>query len=318
MASYNPPFTVSINPSYLCNFRCTFCYLTPEQLSNRLKIDLEILHDKLLEISTYRTITHIDLYGGELTALPENYVNALLDCIEDVYGGTVSIITNLSRLPDWLYRPELDISVSWDYIEREQHKRVLGNMARFNKPFHVLMLATKQMIYWDSDILIDAVNICNTLTNIRTVEIKPYSSNQANDHDVSFMDYEMFVQRWMLYSPKKSRSYEFVTENKIIDVLNGHGYSMSDDHIYITPEGQFAVLDFDAQNREFFSIKENFLEYIKWTQDEEYMINMSKYCYACEFNKKCLSEHLRLVTTDPADTSCSGFKRLLKWYRNTN
>ena len=40
-------FTVSINPSYFCNFRCDFCYLTPEQLGNQKKISLERL-DQLL------------------------------------------------------------------------------------------------------------------------------------------------------------------------------------------------------------------------------------------------------------------------------
>ena len=29
------PITVSINPSYFCNFRCDFCYLTSEQLGDQ-------------------------------------------------------------------------------------------------------------------------------------------------------------------------------------------------------------------------------------------------------------------------------------------
>ena len=32
---------LSINPTYYCNFRCDFCYLTPEQLGDRQKIDLK-------------------------------------------------------------------------------------------------------------------------------------------------------------------------------------------------------------------------------------------------------------------------------------
>jgi len=51
------PITVSVNPSYLCNFRCDFCYLTEEQLSDQKKIELEKLDDLLSQIPN---IEHID------------------------------------------------------------------------------------------------------------------------------------------------------------------------------------------------------------------------------------------------------------------
>ncbi len=44
------PITVSVNPSYFCNFRCDFCYLTEEQLSDQKKIELEKLDDLLSQI----------------------------------------------------------------------------------------------------------------------------------------------------------------------------------------------------------------------------------------------------------------------------
>ena len=56
---------VSINPSYFCNFRCDFCYLTEEQLSDQKKIELEKLDDLLSQIPN---IEHVDLYGGEIGA----------------------------------------------------------------------------------------------------------------------------------------------------------------------------------------------------------------------------------------------------------
>ena len=39
--------TVSINPTYYCNFRCDFCYLTEEQLSDRKIIKREDLEQSL-------------------------------------------------------------------------------------------------------------------------------------------------------------------------------------------------------------------------------------------------------------------------------
>ena len=67
------PITVSINPSYFCNFRCNFCYLTPEQLGDQKRISLVDLDKRLNQISEYREIDWIDLYGGEIGALKKNY-----------------------------------------------------------------------------------------------------------------------------------------------------------------------------------------------------------------------------------------------------
>ena len=46
----------------VCNFRCDFCYLTSEQLADKNKIDLELLDQRLLEVSNYQPIKYIDLY----------------------------------------------------------------------------------------------------------------------------------------------------------------------------------------------------------------------------------------------------------------
>ena len=65
--------TVSINPSYFCNFKCNYCYLTPDQLKDQKKIPLTILDKRLEEISKVRNIEWIDLYGGEIGALKKDY-----------------------------------------------------------------------------------------------------------------------------------------------------------------------------------------------------------------------------------------------------
>ncbi len=40
---------VSINPSYFCNFRCDFCYLTKEQLGDQKRISIEKMAHDLLD-----------------------------------------------------------------------------------------------------------------------------------------------------------------------------------------------------------------------------------------------------------------------------
>jgi len=275
-----------------------------------------MLDAKLAEISQYKKITQVDIYGGEITLLPEQYIKDMLVVISRYYfgEGDVSIITNLTQIPDWLYQSDLDISVSWDYIERpSSYEAVMQNMVLFSRPFHILTLVSKGMVAWDDETLQRAIDICDTLTTIQTVELKPYSSNQANQQDVTFKEFEEFVKRWISFSPAK----ELVNENKILNVLAGKGHAWSDDHIYITPTGEFAVLEFDKDNNEYFLPIYDWFDYLKWTMEETMIINTNSICGNCEFRGRCLSEHLRPVK-DFETKSCSGFKGLLEWYRNTN
>ena len=63
---------ISLNPTYYCNFRCDFCYLTKEQLNDRLTISPEHLDSKLQEVVKYEPITGMDLYGGEVGILKDD------------------------------------------------------------------------------------------------------------------------------------------------------------------------------------------------------------------------------------------------------
>ena len=57
---------VSINPSYFCNFRCDFCYLSTKQLGDQKQISFDKLDELLSQVDN---IEHIDLYGGEVGAM---------------------------------------------------------------------------------------------------------------------------------------------------------------------------------------------------------------------------------------------------------
>ena len=86
---------LSINPSYFCNFRCDFCYLTPEQLGDQKKIEPEKLNQLLSEVED--PIDHIDLYGGEIGALKDGLIGKVTDthfghiCKEFNHGGIIVI-----------------------------------------------------------------------------------------------------------------------------------------------------------------------------------------------------------------------------------
>jgi hypothetical protein len=170
------------------------------------------------------------------------------------------------------------------------------------------MLASPRLIEKDVAEMIETLNL---LPNLQSVEIKPYSTNQSNQHTVYYTQFEEFVKSFLQYPNKK---FEFVNEKLINNVLDKTRNSFSDDHVYITPSGNYGVLEFDLNDNEFFLEYETLEQYFKWCETEKARVNRNKYCSDCEYFGNCLSEHLREVKS--LEHSCNGFKLLIDWYKN--
>lgn len=297
---------LSINPTYYCNFRCNFCYLTEEQLSDRTTLPVSVLEQRIHEAQLYHDVTMVDLYGGEIGLLSEEYVAELCDMLQRNGIDDINIVTNLSMVNDVIRNPDLYITVSYDFECREQHDRVWNNMFQLDRPFSILILAGPDLIKKNAD---DMIMQLNLLQNLNSVEIKPYSTNQANCHPVTHKDFEQFVQRW-IDSPV-SKNFQCVNEMNIGTVLEGTRNAFSNDHVYITPEGNFAVLEFDLNDREYFKRLDSIEEYNDWAEQEPTK-NVSNICKQCDYYGKCLTEHYRYVKN--LDNGCNGYKKLLDWY----
>ena len=302
---------LSINPSYYCNFRCEFCYLTPEQLGDRKLLPLDLLEQRIKEVLAYddNTIDMVDLYGGEIGILPTEYVEELCGMLARHGVDDINIITNLSMINNVILNPDMYLTVSYDFECREQHTRVWNNMIMLPREFSVLILASPDLIVKDVDAMIAQLNL---LTNLSSVEIKPYSTNQANDFKVTHKEFENFIQNWIT-SPIKKK-FQFVNEDNIKKSLAGEKNAFSNDHVYITPHGQFAVLEFDINDREYFKSLNSLEEYMLWASNEPEK-NTSEICKSCEYYGKCLTEHYRYVKT--MKDGCNGYKGLLDWYHET-
>lgn len=297
---------LSINPSYFCNFRCDFCYLTEQQLSDRKMLSLDILEQRLREITSNTSISWIDLYGGEIGALKKDYFYDLRDSIRKFYNGKINIITNFSMLHEGFFEDDFYLSVSYDFEAREKSDRVYQNMLQSPVPIAVLILASPKVLAMNVDSMIEQLNFCRS---IESVEIKPYSTNQANSHAVTHKDFEIFVQRW-LDSPV-TKEFEFVNESKIISSLRQEYNAFSNDHVYITPSGRFAVLEFDLNDKEYFKELDCFEDYLKWARQEPEK-NVSDICKQCPYYGHCLTEHYRYVKD--LSQSCNGYRGLLDRY----
>jgi hypothetical protein len=262
----------------------------------------------LSEIVAERKIEMVDIYGGEVGLLPSNYWNDLIQLL-NMYGiQDINLITNLSMVNEITTDPRVYTSVSYDFEAREQHHRVWRNMALLDKPFSVLVLASPAIVSKDVD---EMVMMFNALNNLESVEIKPYSTNQANQFNVTFTQYEEFVKKW-IQNPHKR--FNFVNEDLIISSITKERNAFSDDHVYITPSGRYGVLEFDLNDNEYFLEYDTLEEYFEWTKREKQRVSENEFCSNCEYFSSCLSEHLREVKN--LDNGCNGFKNLIDWYRD--
>jgi len=294
--------TLSLNPSYHCNFRCSFCYLTEEQLSDRRRLSFEKLDQRLSEVPE---IKYLDMYGGEIGLLkPEVFYN-YKNVIRKYYDGEINIITNMSMIHNYFFDEDVYLSVSYDFNAREKNELVFQNMMFSPKPIAVLVLASPAVLQMNVDSMISQLNVCGS---IESVEIKPYSINQANSYNITHRDFEEFVKKWIQSGVDKK--FNFVNESKIIESIDGQYNAFSDDHVYITPDGNFGVLEFDINDKEYFLELKSFDEYIEWTQKEKN--NLSPICQSCRYKGRCLTEHYRYVRD--LENSCNGYKGLIEWY----
>lgn len=305
-----PPIDISINPTYYCNFRCGFCYLTEKQLSSKQKLNPAILSIMLQEISRTHQIRHVDLYGGEITVLPRSYQQELLSVIRSRTAATINLVTNLTVPESPLVQdPDVTVSVSYDQLSRQYHDRTITNMMALQRSFSVITLCSKDFLdNVDIDVYVDTMNMFGK--SLSLVEIKPYSSNQANQHIVPYTRYEQFVID-LIEHPR--REFHLRNMDYMDQVIDGTHNAYSNDHVYITPNDKYAVLEFDLLGNEYFKELDRFEDYIKWADQEPARMDTGK-CKDCKYRGKCLSEHLQHV--ESLDDSCNGFYNLLEYWEN--
>jgi ribosomal protein S27AE len=157
------------------------------------------------------------------------------------------------------------------------------------------------------------IQTLNNISNVKSVEIKPYSTNQYNSLNVTFKDFEEFIKKFL--NNKVQLKSVFVNEFNIVESIRKERNAFSDNHIYITPSGKFGILDFDSEDREHFVEMENIEEYFTWRENEKIKVKQNKICSNCGYFGTCLTEHYRDVKS--LENSCNGFKFLLEWYERT-
>ena len=280
---------ISINPTYACNLDCSFCYL--KDLHDKTIMDLDLLEKQLEDISQIYEFVYIDLYGGEITILPEDYINRLISIIEK-YTSEISLVTNLIKVPEWLYRCKYQFCASWDYIYRPKHELVLKNCEDYyNKTgIGIPLVLTSPDLYKHKEIVRELID----KPYIKSFDIKPCMKTSANGVERSLEDYENLVKYFIENPIKPFFTNSFLLNNKKDRYL----------HIFINPYNKFVDVKYDDKgNERFEEVNINSLN-----------DNIPIECTTCEMFEYCQNEHCNIYLNDGYD--CYGLKKLLQWRHN--
>jgi len=123
---------VGIIPLYRCNLRCDFCLFSFKHESKEL-LDLDYLEGVFsVLLSEGNQIRSISIFGGEITLLPDSYLDKLF-CITRKYfpEAKVGVVSNLIELRksflSLLCSHEIDLSTSYDEFRFSGEKAKLKN-----------------------------------------------------------------------------------------------------------------------------------------------------------------------------------------------
>lgn len=269
---------ISINPTYKCNLNCPFCYLK----HNSKIMDLDKLETKLTEISLKYDIDSIDLYGGEICLLPDDYLMKLI-LICKKYVDIIGVITNYTIDKKWLFdRNDIDLSVSWDYIFRDKNEEVLERIKNTKRELGIIM--TSPELY---DKKYEIADILNKLDGNYYIDIKPCMPSENNNCKCDLKKYQEFVL-FMISNIRHKVLNQYYLDNP--------PNNLKTPHIFINPDCEVEKLKFN-KNCEYFEKTNN------------YDIELDDKCKNCQYFDDCQTEHDSYLEDE---YDCLGMKHLIE------
>ena len=284
---------LSVNPTYKCNLDCEFCYL--KNLHNGSLMDLNKLDEQLNYVYNKYKIRFIELYGGEITVLDDDYLHTLLKICEK-YTPTVEIVTNFVKPNKWLFdvykTKDYRLGTSWDYKFRQHSDLILQNIDNFyqqtgKKP--CVILCSPKLYDCKEEVLkyLDR-------ESIDAFHITPCMKTKYNNIKYDWKGFEETV-KYFIEHPIRAR---FENETNIVKPRDIYR------HIFINPNNQFVDVSYD----------ENGVESFKPIDIDNLNVTIPTKCLTCKNFNHCQNEHMEYLLED--DYDCIGFYKLIDWYYN--
>lgn len=295
---------VSIFPTYKCNHNCEFCYL--RKLHNSKTLDLDVLEQRLNEITEHFEIEKFNTYGGEITLLDEDYLKRL-NSILNRYPAKNYITSNFYDIDKLKLFTNCYISTSLNE-EREDYEyirtKLKENIGRFpnncvlsmitpsivNKhPYEVLSSYRRLGINW--------VSFIKYYPNIDTGDLYHISQETYEKTLINLLD------TYLTYK----ETFDF--NLAMVPGLRGclaktFPIATNDQIIRINPNGNYCSVYYTKDNLEYFKEYDNIDDYMKDAKIESF--NYMKKCATCKYYGTCWTEHITNI-------ECDGCKNLLKY-----
>lgn len=268
---------LSICPLIACNMNCSFCYIDKAKFSNRDLLSLETL----VKVLKNYEIRRLDMYGGEITLLNEQYAIKLVSTIRQFYEKRIGFVSNGLQVPKhWIniFKQDFsDIAFSvgngrqrFDAVERT----ILSLYHEHNIGYSLIALDFGD-IPFQSDVFKFA----------KQVSIKPYSkpAHSKEQHRA-----DMLKILGYLYQERKDIWNKLERIEKDRDEIK---------HFFLMPDGNLYDVRYNENGE--------FLEDI--TKQQQYR---QTNCLCCQYYRKCFNEHY--VSYQP-NQECVGRKDAMRF-----
>lgn len=249
---------LSICPLIACNMNCSFCYIDKAKF-----IDGDLLSIETLEkvLKKYK-IRHVDVYGGEITLLNEQYAVKLISTIRQYYERSIGFVSNGLQVPKhWISIFKQDFSdIAFSVGNGRQHfdviERTILSLHREYDISYSLITLDFGDIPFQSDVFKFA----------KQVSIKPYSkpAHSKEQHQANMLKILEY-----LYRERKDIWNKLERIEKDRDEIK---------HFFLMPDGNLYDVRYNENGE--------FLEDI--TIQQQYRQTS---CLCCQYYRKCFNEH---------------------------
>lgn len=292
--------TVSIMPTYYCRNKCNYCYLGEQ--TNQAKIfDLKLLAKQLAQIARFYIIESVELYGGDLSILSENFITEMDDILLEY---TENIVYTSSPTPHTSHYKNINISVNH---QRPDYVKNLELVTKEHPEYNVITVALDWERHVSARYLLRQYNGCKGY-----VTFIPYSqswNNKEYPERFSASAYDEFLLQIIREYYEYRHEYTFKLSNLelIRDAINGKYTPEMENNIFITPNNKFACVSY-LRGFEFFREFNTVGEWKKIAEaDRE---NYLQRCAHCEFYKNgCVADHV------VPHLDCNGCRQTVDWVR---
>lgn len=288
-----------VMPTYSCNQHCPYCYLPA--VKSMKPLSLTVLEERFEEIETRYSLERINIYGGEISLLPDDYLSRLFSLCRE-HCASISAITNLSH-PDIIEKfPEADWCVSvnderpnndWvmQYLLTHEHKHI--TLSQVVTP-SVIKAGAEKTLQLDSMLG-------------GKVEFLRYCPSDNNEMwKLGNIYFEDFILK--ILDCYKNFPIEIQNLSDLKDCVEGRYNAFADSNVFIQPGGEISCVAYHG-SREYFKALKSIDELRQVVEEEKKAF--AAQCASCKYWGHCYAEHMR---KHEKGDSCCGLKKLLKHY----